>query len=151
MSSETHTGVVIGTFPETRLIILLIHRTIFRIAQCHSPFLLSKMLLPHSSATDGREDSLRTEILIESICPMIFSLLTHHWRWRSYDLILPMLSNHTAIRTQAFISSIGYTADDALYLMQQYLIAKTGAVSWSSQDASISGRNSMLLLPFPHH
>lgn len=38
--------------------------------------------------------------------------------------ILPMLKHHTSIRTQSLVGSIGNSADDALYLAQQFLIAQ---------------------------
>ena len=38
--------------------------------------------------------------------------------------ILPMLIHHTSIWAQSLVGSIGYSADDALYLAQQLLIAQ---------------------------
>ena len=122
---ETHAGVVVRTFPETRLIILLVDRTIFQYSPVPLTVLVIQQMLGYIvPAGDGNQKILfGTEILIE--VDMSDDVLALHPPL-TLEIILisifPMLINHTAIRTQAFICCIGYTTDDVLYLMQQYLI-----------------------------
>ena len=124
---ETHSRVVIRALPEARLIIFLIHRTIFE----DSPVPLSvlqiqKMLCHLVPATNGYfEILIRTEILIE--IDMTDDILTLYPPLALEIIlitILPVFIYHTAIGAQALISSIGNAADDALYLMEHFLIAQ---------------------------
>ena len=122
---EAHSRVVIRALPEARLIIFLIHRTIFEDSPVPLTVLSIQQILGNIVPAGNcyLEILFGTEILIE--VDMSDDVLALHPPLAleiKLISILPMLINHTAIRTQTFICSIGYTTDDALYLMQQYLI-----------------------------
>ena len=99
---ETHTGVVVRTFPETRLIILLVHRTIFQDSPVPLTILgIQQMLGYIVPAGDGNQKILfSAEILVE--VDMADDVLALHPPL-ALEIILisifPMLVNHTAIRT----------------------------------------------------
>ena len=99
---ETHTGVVVRTFPETRLIILLVPRTIFQDSPVPLTVLVIQQMLGYIvPARDGNQKILfGTEILIE--VDMSDDVLALHPPL-ALEIILisifPMLINHTAIRT----------------------------------------------------
>lgn len=124
---ETHSRVMIRALPEARLIIFLIHRTIFE----DSPVPLSvlqiqKMLCHIVPATNGYfEILIRTEILIEiDMADDILALYPPLALEIKLITILPMLIYHTSIRAQSLISSIGNATDDAFYPMEYFLIAQ---------------------------
>ena len=124
---ETHAGVVVRTFPETRLIILLVHRTIFQDSPVPLTVLgIQQMLGYIVPAGDGNQKILfGAEILVE--VDMADDVLTLHPPLAlqiELIAILPMLINHTAIWTQTFISSLSNTADEALNLMKHLLITQ---------------------------
>lgn len=124
---EAHSGVVIRALPEARLIIFLIHRTIFKDSPVPLTVLLIHQMLCHIvPATDGNfEILIRTEILIEiDMADDILALYPPLALEIKAITILPMLIYHTSIRTQALISSIGNATDDALYPMEYFLIAQ---------------------------
>ena len=124
---ETHSRVVIRALPEARLIIFLIHRTIFEDSPVPLSVLLIQQMLCHIvPATDGYfQIFIRTEILIEiDMADDILALYPPLALEIEAITILPMLIYHTAIWAQALISSIGNAADDALYLMEHFLIAQ---------------------------
>ena len=77
-------------------------------------------------ATNGHfEILIRTEILIEiDMSDDILALYPPLALEIELITILPMLIYHTSIRAQSLISSIGNAADDALYLMEHFLIAQ---------------------------
>ena len=99
---ETHTGVVIRTFPETRLIILLVHRTIFE----DSPVPLTVLADPadawlHSSSNEMATQKILfgTEILIEvDMTDDILALYPPLALEIKPITILPMLIYHASIR-----------------------------------------------------
>ena len=99
---ETHTGVVVRTFPKTCLIILLVHRTIFQDSPVPLTILVIQQMLGYIvPAGDGSlEIFFGTEILIE--VDMSDDVLALHPSL-ALEIILisifPMLINHTAIRT----------------------------------------------------
>ena len=88
--------------------------------------LIQEMLCHIVPATDGYfEILIRTEILIEiDMADDILALYPPLALEIELITILPMLIYHTAIRAQSLISSIGNAADDALYLMEHFLIAQ---------------------------
>ena len=124
---ETHSRVVIRALPEARLIIFLIHRTIFEDSPVPLSVLQIQEMLCHIvPATNGHfEILIRTEILIEiDMSDDILALYPPLALEVKLITILPMLIYHTAIRAQALISSIGNATDDAFYPMEYFLIAQ---------------------------
>ena len=87
---------------------------------------VQEMLCHIVPALDGNQEILLgTEILVK--VDMADDVLTLHPPLSlqiELIAILPMLINHTAIRTQTFISSLSNTADEALNLMKQLLITQ---------------------------
>ena len=124
---EAHSRVVIRALPEARLIIFLIHRTIFEDSPMPLSVLLIQEMLCHIvPATDGYFQILiGTEIPIEiDMSDDILALYPPLALEIILITILPVFIYHTAIRTQALISSIGNAADDAFYPMEYFLIAQ---------------------------
>ena len=99
---ETPAGVMVRTFPETSLIILLVHRTIFQYSPVPLTVLgVQEMLGYIVPAGDGNQKILfGAEILVED--DMADDVLALHPPL-ALEIILisifPMLVNHTAIRT----------------------------------------------------
>ena len=124
---ETHTGVVIRTFPETSLIIYSINCAIFE----DSPVPLTvsgihQILCHIIPALDGNQQILLgTEILVQiDMTDDVLSLHPPLALQIELIAILPMLINHTAIRTQTFIGSLSNATDKAFYLMKNLLITQ---------------------------
>ena len=87
---------------------------------------IQKMLCYIVPAGDGYlKILLRAEILIEvDVTDDVLTLYPPLALEIILIPILPMLIHHTSIRAQSLVGSIGNSADDALYLSEQFLIAQ---------------------------
>ena len=99
---KTHTAIMVRTLPETSLIILLVHRTIFQYSPVPLTVLgIQQMLGYIVPAGDGNQKILfGAEILIEvDMSDDVLALHPPLALQIIFITIFPMLINHTAIRT----------------------------------------------------